>query len=448
MQIVNVICGEYQAYFQTDGNQVLTPTWNGSSVTCQPISGLPLINSGSAGLHGAIFLDQSGNAWTTGDNTYGQAGNGQIGGTLTAPFKIIKDVNGNPFTNLAQVVQWAFTSFAVKSDGTVWMWGSDSIGIFNGSNIVLPTQITISSSAQIKKMVGGNPLLFLDTAGRVWQWVTGTKAANIVPLPSNATDIANSSQNASVAIVGQQAYAWGQSVWGLTGTPTLQNWGSILQMVGNENTLHWVDTNGNLWGLGDNAQGNIGNGVEINYSVINPPNGLYQWSWLANQLMVTTPVQVLPGTKFQKVCTQNADAFYVYAQDTSGNWYAWGRNKGGVIITSLIADSNTQAQYPNIQDLPNPTKVTPLVTAGTYTSNLTLLKQLYAQNTGFPLPGSTTTTTSTTKGTSTSTTTSTTTTSSTTRGTSTTSTTTTSTSTQAPKIPYITLYTDGTWVKV
>lgn len=441
MQINNIFCGEYSAYYLTDSNTVYTALWNNTKQVTQisPIPGMPTnIVNGSGGLHNSLFLDNNSNVWTYGDNTYGQQGNGSTG-TTTDPSQV------KSLTGVTSVVGWMFTNLALKADGTVWIWGQDSIGIFGG-NILTPRQLSFPSGVMIEKIIGGYTLLFLDTQGNVWQWLANTKSPTQVKLPGAATDIAASTQNALLAIVGGYPYGWGDSHWGLNSQPiSLKSlWGltiPIVTIVGNDNTIHYIDSNGDLWGVGDNVQGEIGNGDELNFSIVNGPNALFAWNWGRYQRMITKPVHIIPGVKFKSICTQNSDVFYVYAQDTNSNWFSWGRNKGYVLGNNTGLSSNMAGQYPNIADQPTPAIVTPLTMKPVEITTLAQGQKVYFINTGYsgntPITTSTTTTSSTTKPPSTTTT--------TTSSTSTTSTTTTTSTTV--RQPYIVLYKDGTWVQ-
>lgn len=445
--IVKAAGGEYSVYYLTDSNNVYTYAWDGSKGKTVAAILLPNIKDVTGGMHNGAAVDLQGNVWTFGENLNGEQGSGLLGGS-GSPFKILKDFSGNPFTGVTNIVGWFSTNFALKADGTVWTWGQDVLNMFGG-NILAPRQLP--SPVLISKIVGQVPLLALDTQGGVWEFKSGSKAPTQVLLPGKATDIAACASGVSFAIVSGSPYGWGTPYapgnWGFnnTVTPLAKQWfleSSIVSIVGNDNTIHYIDINGKLWGVGDNAMGEVGNGDEINYSVVTAPNGLYAWNWLKFQRMVKVPAQILPGVSFKQVCSQSSYMFYIYAQDTNGNWYSWGRNKGFVLGNGVGLEGDLASTYPNIADVPKATMVTPLTTPIVDIANLAAGQILYSKNTGYPLPVTTTTTTSsTTKAT---TTTSTTTSTTTTKPTTTTSTTTTTTTTMAP---YIILYPDGTWIK-
>lgn len=437
--ITKVASGEYTVYFLTDQGNLYDYVWNQAALASIPTLVIKnKVSSAAGGLHNGLAIDISGSVWTYGDNTYGQRGNNTTGGDGT-PLQVPKDSTGNVFSNLSQVVGWYSTNIARKADGTVWYWGQDYLNLF-GKNVLVPTALVIPTGVSIAKIIAQSPLLGLDTNGGVWEWRTGNKTPVQISLPGKATDIAGCANGVSFAVVNGQPYGWGSafSQWGLpSANPSALNslWkinGTITNIVGNDNTLHYIDSNGDLWGVGDNQMGEVGNGDETNFSVVTPPNALYAWNWTRYLRMVKTPVHIAVGIKFKQICTENSDVFYVYAQDINGNWYSWGRNKGYVLGNGVGLTGDMASTYPNIADVPKPTLVTPLITPIVIIPTFAAAQAIYTKNTGYG--GSTTTTT-----------TSSTTTSTTTKAT--TSTTTTSTTTKAPAIPYIILYTDGTWIK-
>jgi hypothetical protein len=60
---------------------------------------------------------------------------------------------------------------------------------------------------------------------------------------------------------------------------------------------------------------------------------------------------------FVNVYTNIGDAFYVYAEDSNGNLWVWGRNKGFVLWNGQGGSSTDQASMPNKWDVLSPTKI-------------------------------------------------------------------------------------------
>ena len=73
------------------------------------VPGAPLSSQVACAYHHCALTDLGGNAWTWGNNTNGQIGNGTAGGgeggiTVTTCYEVTTDINGKPFTGIAQVV--------------------------------------------------------------------------------------------------------------------------------------------------------------------------------------------------------------------------------------------------------------------------------------------------------------------------------------------------------
>lgn len=438
--IVKVAGGEYSVYYLTDLGNLYTYAWNQTLGKTVPTLVLNKpVKDMSGGMHNGLCVDTSGNVWTYGENLNGEQGSNSLGGN-GLPYQILKDFSGNPFTGIHSVAGWFSTNYALKDDGTVWIWGQDVLNLFGG-NVLAPRQLPTTGTI-ITKIVSQVPFLALDALGNVWEWKSGSRSPTQVTLPGKATDIAGCAAGVSFAVVDGSLYGWGTPYgpgnWGFnnTVTPLQKLWNvqaPIVSIVGNDNTLHYIDVNGKLWGVGDNAMGEIGNGDEINYSVVTPPNGLYAWNWLKFQRMVKIPAWILPGVSFKQICAQSSYMFYVYAQDIKGNWYSWGRNKGAVLGNGVSLQDALASTYPNLVDQPTPTIVNPLIVNLVPVTSLAMGAAIYTANTGYGKTTTTTTTSSTTKAT----------TSTTSTTTSTTSSTTTTTTTK--HWSFITLFNDGLW---
>jgi hypothetical protein len=83
----------------------------------------------AAGAYHSLAVTNDGKVWTWGDNTYGQLGNGTVGGSNNQA----SNVPG--FSGAVAVAGGFGHSLALKSDGTVWSWGSNWFGeLGNGTH--------------------------------------------------------------------------------------------------------------------------------------------------------------------------------------------------------------------------------------------------------------------------------------------------------------------------
>ena len=285
------------------------------------------------------------------------------------------DANGNLFTGNSKIYGWYQAYLTIKND-SVYYWGFDYLNLNGGNQISAPIKIVQPAGKRIKKIVVSalemsKILTLLTTDGTIWQYTAGNPNPVQVNIPQPVLDVASIGRAGYIASTVNNLYAWGPyaSYFGLTdglNTPTsvLTMWtnaGMVLpikELVGNWNTIHIIDANDNLFGMGDNMQGEVGNGRENSdwknymYNGINYP---FAWSWLRGQLMVNTPVQI--RGKVKNLCTSNSIAFYLFVQDINNNWYSWGRNKEYALGNGLSV--NNDATFPNWGDVPAPRSVDP-----------------------------------------------------------------------------------------
>ena len=90
----------------------------------------------AAGANWTIVLKKDGTVWATGNNGYGQLGDGSTVGT-TEFHKVKLDDNGNYLENIVQITAEDNTAHALTADGSVYSWGYNGygeIGINAGGN--------------------------------------------------------------------------------------------------------------------------------------------------------------------------------------------------------------------------------------------------------------------------------------------------------------------------
>lgn len=379
----------------------------------------------ASGLHNSLAVDNNGEVWTWGDNGNGQAGTGVVGNPADDyPHKITQDSSGRPFAGVVQVVCWANGSgegcLAVKSDGTVWIWGKTGGG-FRGNGQygqlnTRPVSIDIPGHRKIVKVVAAEIVLALASDGSVWSWggdnrpfLPGTSGADFrrparVELPQPAKDIAGASYISYALGVNGKLYGWGYAGAYLgigTGgyasnvqvalprdlSADLSLPHPVVAIVTNSVSTHVILSDSTLWGWGDNATGSVGNGEELDFANHVPP---YAWDFGPAQLLVQKPVHLAPEVhNFIRVFGGNAYVFYSYAETVTGQLYSWGRNKGGVLGNGVLgASSEITATYPNSWDVPVVTAVNPFALASSVfsTSPYCLLHPEGSPCNGFPIP--------------------------------------------------------------
>jgi alpha-tubulin suppressor-like RCC1 family protein len=125
-------------------------------------------NSASNGFTVAVKTD--GTLWTWGDALLGKLGNGTTTPNLSSPVQV------GTLTNWAEVSSGASHTLAVKTDGTLWAWGSNvsgRLGDSTTSNRSSPVQIgTLTNWSKV--CAGTGTSWAIKTDGTLWSWGAAT----------------------------------------------------------------------------------------------------------------------------------------------------------------------------------------------------------------------------------------------------------------------------------
>jgi alpha-tubulin suppressor-like RCC1 family protein/Flp pilus assembly pilin Flp len=111
------------------GNDLITPG---------QISGLSNIKAVAAGENFSVVLKSDGSVWTFGENTYGELGIGTAtGGSNTDPVQVCAPTGcGTKLSGITAIATGEYHTLALKSDGTVYAWGSNGAGQLGTGNPV------------------------------------------------------------------------------------------------------------------------------------------------------------------------------------------------------------------------------------------------------------------------------------------------------------------------
>jgi alpha-tubulin suppressor-like RCC1 family protein len=227
----------------------------------------------------AVKID--GTLWMWGQDTYGQLGDGNI---ISQSSPIQTMAGGN---NWKQVACGYNHTAAVKTDGTLWTWGYDMYGqLGTGSNISLSSPIqTIAGGTNWNQVsCGGNFTAAIKTDGTMWLW--GNNSYGQIGDVSSPTQIIAGGNDWKKVSCGYghaiatktdgTLWTWGQNNRGQLGngivTPASSpiqtiaggtNWKSIA--CGNNHTAA-IKADGTLWVWGDDAYGQLGNNARTSQS--------------------------------------------------------------------------------------------------------------------------------------------------------------------------------------
>lgn len=283
----------------------------------------------ATGFQHSLGIKSNGTLWAWGNPSFGKLGLGPNLNLVTTPTQVGTD------TNWTQVAAGNNTSFAIKSDGTLWGWGNNEQGqIGDGTyeNRNVPTQIG-SATNWVKVKSGTNHTLGLKSNTVLFAWGSdntgqlGIGASNnFSPTPieigSDFIDI-SCGINASIGIKSNGTlWSWGANSYGQLGlgTNTTQQ---VPTQVGTETTWSKIDagtehmlalkTDNTLWAWGRNHRGQVGNNSFTS---------------------VLSPIQINSGTFYNNIYAGNntgASPFagFSLAIKTDGNLQAWGDNERG-----------------------------------------------------------------------------------------------------------------------
>lgn len=350
----------------------------------------------ACGGYHSLALDDSGHVWAWGGNDYGNVGIGAADKEFHLPAIVKTDANGDPFDDVAEVGSGFHFCVARKKDGSVWTWGlsGDDKEGYNSTGIsgdgdksshpeTRPVKVKFPDGISIAKISAGmNIIMALDTNGDVWSWGGGERVESrgtgnrdcatptkLSKLPAHIKDItAGSGCNYAIDADGN---LWG---WGYEGAylclgdgkdfhhptpypvkldfPDLN--GHVKAVAVSQLTTHALKDDGTLWGWGDSAMGEVGDGTMNDWANTNPP---YYWDWERYEKMIMKPVQVLDNVE---TVYGSSQAPYVYAVKKDGTIWSWGRNKTGALGNKKeLPPSDYVAKHPDTWDVPKPAQVTP-----------------------------------------------------------------------------------------
>ena len=221
-----------------------------------------------------------GTLWTWGRNNNGVLGQGNRTGyssPIQVPGTWKKDAR---FASAGPAVN------AVKADGTLWSWGYQNqgqLGLNEGtSRYSSPTQIGTDTTWSHSVRPGGDITGAIKTDGTLWLWgrnyygMLGQNQSNNSLYHSSPTQLPGSwsqcSLNNAFGIATKTdgtLWAWGNNQWGMLGQnqPNLTRQSSPVQ-IGTGTTwsgcdrgwrsFYAIKTDGTLWGWGQNERGQLG----------------------------------------------------------------------------------------------------------------------------------------------------------------------------------------------
>lgn len=273
------------------------------------MSSLANVIQAKAGESYATALKSDGTVWTWGSNGFGQLGNGGYTSTST-PGQV------SNISSVIAISSWSAFTLALKSDGTVWGWGTDYSGELGdgASNTNRPLPVQTSNLTGVVAIANG--------------WIHGLAVKNDGTL-----------------------WTWGRNVNGQLGDGTTTNRSAPVQVsgltsvtaaAGGENHSMALKSDGTVWAWGDNSHGELGDGTTTTR---------------------TTPVQV---SGLSNIIAIAAGTNCSIAVNSDGIVYAWGLNNVGQLGDGTTTDRLTATAISDAGYLWKAPTPTLSVAAGTY----------------------------------------------------------------------------------
>jgi len=221
-------------------------------------------------------IKTGGTLWAWGYNEYGTVGDGTVI-SRSSPVQVGADTNWSANNVYLHIL-------ACKTTGTLWAWGRGDFGALGGVNNVLsrssPVQIGSGTDWSTSISCGEYTSYAIKTGGTLWAWgynVYGQIGDGTVINRSSPVQIGSGTDWSKVFASNYSAYAiktggtlwaWGYNVYGQIGDGTVINRSSPVQIgsssdwaevIPGQNQALAVKTNGTLWVIGGiNANGELG----------------------------------------------------------------------------------------------------------------------------------------------------------------------------------------------
>ena len=228
---------------------------------------------------------------------------------------------------------------AIKTDGTLWAWGINTLGELGlGDTVTRSSPVQVGAGTNWQKVAAGPNLeqrtsYAIKTDGSMWAWgyngygqigdlTTVDKSSPVQVLPTTKTNWVDmdAGKNWSAAIDSSGSlFTWGYGTLGQLGSgvadfssPTqvgvLTNWAKV---SANSSHTMAIKTDGTLWGWGRNLNGELGDFSTTTRS---------------------SPVQTGTATDWANV---TAGGFFTIGVKTDGSMWAWGAGSNGQLGLAL-----------------------------------------------------------------------------------------------------------------
>ena len=295
----------------------------------------------SGGSYHTAAIKTDGTLWLWGYNNYGQLGNN----TAVNKSSPVQTIAGG--TNWKQVGCGQYHTAAIKTDGTLWLWGRNSYGQLGDNTIAAkssPVQ-TIAGGTNWKLVgCGQYHIAAIKTDGTLWLWgqnsfgqlgdnTVANKSSPVqtIAAGTNWKQVSSGRHHTAAIKTDGTLWLWGRNSYGQLGDNTIAAKSSPVQTIAGG--TNWklvgcgqyhiaaIKTDGTLWLWGQNSFGRLGDNTVVNKS---------------------SPVQTISaGTNWKQV---SSGAYHTAAIKTDGTLWTWGYNNFGTLGDNTVANRSSPVQ--------------------------------------------------------------------------------------------------------
>ncbi len=241
----------------------------------------------AAGSEHSLAITSAGEIYAWGRNAHGQLGlsGDPIPAEAVTPQLVAVPSDGGPVTGFVNVAATDYGSYAVRSTGQVFSWGSGSLGRESVSWPTVPEPVTLDGSV-VSMATGRDHVLARTEAGSLYAWgsnyysQTGTtETPEHVTLPVEVDGdlvwtLVGAGDNTGFGLTQDgHLMAWGENWSGQLGIPSQESVrtptqvrivdeGAVQQVASGGSTSFVLTADGSLYGAGYNVDGVFGNGSE------------------------------------------------------------------------------------------------------------------------------------------------------------------------------------------
>ena len=327
--------GTVWAWGNNTAGQIGTGLTGGIVSTPYPIPSLSGVVAVSAGYYFSLALLDNGTVWAWGQNVHGNCATGEVTNVNPLPTQVL-NLNG-----VVRISGGGNHALALRNDGTVWGWGDAGMGqVGHGvaTSVAVTIPVPVSTLTGVVAVSAGRHIsLALRSDGSVWSWGTNESSgmlgngavSGIVPAPARITALSDVKAVAAggfhaVALKSDGSlFSWGSNASGELGigstdlslTPVVvNNFTSAVAIAAGKLHSHAVRPGGAIWAWGGNQDGTMANGT----------TGAATTALPAASSFFTNATVTAAGER-HGIAIQN------------GSLYTWGSNQHGQIGNNVVS---------------------------------------------------------------------------------------------------------------